>query len=151
MPTTNRRKKEIEKFVAERFRQVMNVLDLDGYKFYVLQEGDNDWSEPANRSFSVRREYPYKRIFLYVGSDIGTEDPCGNMADTLIHEGTHIVLWELCEVARDRFINEGQLEKAQEETTDRLAEVISRQNDTIQELRKELRSERKKPKKKGRK
>ncbi len=127
-----KKNKDIEDFIANVVFEIQKKLCIAGYKLFVFMPDDEGWRDDAEASYTIRVEYPYKKIKLSVQRSTVeklrnipiTSHYFINNTHSLIHEMVHVILWDLVEVAQARCITRREIDDMDEKTTDHLANVI---------------------------
>lgn len=121
-----KKKKDIRQKIGDVLEDALNVLKIYGHDLHIFLPDDKDWEKPKNNSFTVKLDYPYQNIDLFVGEDIikNFNNKDYDMGSFLLHEACHILLWRYAYLAEDRYINQRQLINEEERIVSQLANVI---------------------------
>lgn len=124
-------KRQIKDYYTVLTFQVLRILQIDGYKLYIYWPGESDHCAFAGASMCVSVEYPYRRINLSIQQDsinkilsASPTDPLfKSILRSLFHECFHVLVWQFAHIAEKRFVAPRELEEAEENLVDHLANV----------------------------
>jgi hypothetical protein len=139
--------KEIKDHYETLIFNCLNWLKLDGYRFYVLLPGDDNFTRHDNAGASICVEYPYKKFSVSIQQDsvdkAKKEKPTApfweNIESSMFHEIMHIITWRGVELAKKRYVTPVDIDENDEFTVDHLTNTFY---SVIRETR-ELRSKKK--------
>lgn len=126
--------KQVESYFVELALVIAKHLNISGYKIFVYMPKDEGWHDGSDddAGITVRVEYPYKSIKISLQKDTVEKAkkcavPSGfwsNSVHGMIHEMTHVMLWNLMAVARARCITKRELDDLEETTVDHIANLL---------------------------
>lgn len=120
---------EARAHIESLVRAIQYDLDIAGYNWLVLFPGEEKFYDQPGAGASISVLHPYKRFRISIQSDsleliLNTNNDDAfwlNLEGSIIHELTHVILWDLVEVAVRRFTNSEEIKNQEESTTDHLA------------------------------
>lgn len=124
---------ELREHIEELFFNAMAYLKIDSYSFTVVFEGEENFVEHKNAGFSITVDFPYRKFHVSVQKDtvdkafsktLSTPGFWQNIEHGVFHECFHILGWRLSELARRRYTTPTDIEDADEELADHLANVF---------------------------
>lgn len=120
-------REKVRKDIGDVFDNWMTILKLNGYDYYVLFPEDEGWEQADTGGMSVKLKYPYKAIYLNIPQENidNYKVKKDNIADSLLHEATHVLLWRFSHLAHSRWGTFNELDNCEEELTDHITHVIS--------------------------
>ena len=119
---------QVRKEVGDIFNCWLDKLEITGYATYIIMPSDREWTDPGDVSFTFKRQYPYKKILIYVSTDSYTfwKEKKHNLEKSLLHEAVHALLSDYTELAEKRYIGEEQLRDAEETLVDHITNNLLR-------------------------
>ena len=124
---THKEKEKCREEIGNTIVKWLHTLHLVGWSVYVLLPDHKQWEKPAEDGFSIRVEYPYKRIVLNVSEhelNNYREIPKENREASLLHEALHVLLWDFVNLAEQRYVTQEQLSDTEERLVDSLKSII---------------------------
>lgn len=116
----------IRQKIGDTFEDALNVLKIYGHDLHIFLPEDKDWEKPKNNSLTVKVQYPYQSIDLFVGEDIikNFNNKDYDMGSYLLHEACHVLLWRYAYLAESRYINQKQLLDEEERIVSQLTNAV---------------------------
>lgn len=122
----------VENYIGSLVSNALSWMRIDGYTFFVLMPGADQWVEDKEAGMSIKVKYPYKSF--YVSVQVSTvknilnapRDYFGfpNTEKLVFHEVIHILFWHLSELAQRRYVTPTDIIDAEESAVDHLSNVI---------------------------
>lgn len=123
---------QIQAHFSELAFNAMLYLKLDGYNFWIMLPGNENFVEHKDSGASITLEYPYKKFSISIQQD--TIKKCltekinspfwRHVEESIFHELIHIILWNYVVLARKRFTDPDAIDDFDEFTTDHLTHCI---------------------------
>ncbi len=117
-------KKKIVDYIFDYFTKViLPTCYISGYEVEVILDTDNN----DTRTFSVKVNFPYRYINLYIneeGVKLYKKKAYGEIRKRLFHECFHILLWKYKEYAEARFAQRETMEEMEEDMADRFSIIL---------------------------
>ncbi len=125
---TKKKHKEIMDATLKMWEQTMDLLCLSGYEYSIFSPADNGYEAQETSGFEVAVHHPYRNIDIFIGKDTyynWDKKEKKDILESLIHEGVHVVLWDLSRAGGSREFISSKFNDIVENTTDHLAIIIS--------------------------
>lgn len=138
LPTNVKKAREV---FEDMVSNCMAWMKLDGYTFQILFKDEQGFKHDEDAGLTVNVEFPYKKFNIHVQPDTYARmvDPKGirpfwiNLERSIMHELTHVILWELAIKGHTRYVRKDELLEAEEAAVDHIANVM---HSMLQETRK---------------
>lgn len=126
-------KDDLRAYYEELIFNALNWLRIDGYVFYVVFKGDDDWVDSAGAGASINVEFPYKKFKVSIQEDsveknlsqpLKNKGYWENVESGIFHECIHILVWRLAELAARRYTTPTDVTDAEEELTDHITHMF---------------------------
>lgn len=117
---------EIVNWIGDYFCEViLPICQITGYKVFTSIKLDGE----GNETFSVKVNFPYRRIDLYIriqGIEWYKNKNIDQIRLTLFHEAFHILHWDYKEFAEARYLHASDLGEKEENLADHFSIIVEK-------------------------